>query len=208
MKVLLRKHKENVDIEFAIVYCNSTTKKIINSKYDLNNSFQEILYEIDSWINEGSGWEIESTNGEYVNISIYSPFSGSSYIELPNRLRNSMKGLTNIKNNDNKCFLWCHIRHLNSLKMHSERITKADKNMVNDLDYESIEFPVSKQDYCKIEQKNNICINVFCYEDSLTYPVYLSNEKFENCMKLFMITDASKSHYVYIKDFNRFMSKN
>ena len=35
--------------------------------------------------------------------------------------------------------------------------------MVNDLDYEGIEFPVSKNDYCKIEQKNNICINVFCY---------------------------------------------
>ena len=37
-----------------------------------------------------------------------------------------MKGLINIKNNDNKCFLWCHIRHLNPLKTHPERITKAD----------------------------------------------------------------------------------
>ena len=55
-----------------------------------------------------------------------------------------MKGLINIKNND-KCFLWCHIRHLNSLKIHSERITKADKNMVNDLSYEGTEFPVSKK---------------------------------------------------------------
>ena len=26
-----------------------------------------------------------------------------------------MKGLINSKNNDNKCFLWCHIRHLNPL---------------------------------------------------------------------------------------------
>ena len=35
--------------------------------------------------------------------------------------------------------------------------------MVNDLDYESIEFPVSKKGYCKIEQKNNNHINAFCY---------------------------------------------
>ena len=42
--------------------------------------FQEILYRIDNWINEGSGWAIESINGEYVNISIYSPLSASSYI--------------------------------------------------------------------------------------------------------------------------------
>ena len=45
-------------------------------------------------------------------------------MELPNKLKNSMKGLVNIKNNDNKCFLWCHIRHLNTLKIHSERIKK------------------------------------------------------------------------------------
>ena len=36
--------------------------------------------------------------------------------------------------------------------------------MVNDIDYERIEFPVSKTDFKKIENKNNICIEVFCYE--------------------------------------------
>ena len=44
-----------------------------------------------------------------------------------------MKGLINIKNNDNKYFLWCHIRHLNLVKTNPERITKEDKNMINDL---------------------------------------------------------------------------
>ena len=41
---------------------------------------------------------------------------------------------------DNKCLLWCHIRHLNPLKVHPERITKSDREMVNDLDYEGIPF--------------------------------------------------------------------
>ena len=49
-----------------------------------------------------------------------------------------MNGLITIKIIDNKCFLWCHIRHLNPLKLHPERITKADKNMVNDLNYKDI----------------------------------------------------------------------
>ena len=62
-----------------------------------------------------------------------------------------MKGLINIKNNDNKCFLRCHIRHLNPLKRHPERITIADIKMVHDLDYNGIEFFVSKKDYFKIE---------------------------------------------------------
>ena len=95
---MLSKHKENGGIEFAPVYFNSTTKTVINSyKYLLDKSFQEILYGIDNWINEGSGWVIESVNKEYVNISIFSPLSGSTYIELSCRLKNSMKGLIILK---------------------------------------------------------------------------------------------------------------
>ena len=48
----------------------------------------------------------------------------------------------------------------------------------------------------KIKQENNICINVFCYENGLTYPVYISKQKFENHMDLLMIDDENKSHYV------------
>ena len=130
---------------------------------------------------------------------------GSTYIELPDKLKNPMKGLINLKNNGNKCFLWCHIRHLNPLKMHPECITKEDKKMINDLDYEGIKFPVSKNDYRRIERQNNICINVFGYKKGLPYPVYVSDQKFKNCIDLLPIADENKSHYLYIKDFNRFM---
>ena len=92
-------------IKYAPVYFNSATKTVINSeKYDLDKSFQEILYRIDNWINEGSGWIIESIEAQYVNISIYSPLIGSTYTELPDKLKNPMKVLINIKNNDNKSF--------------------------------------------------------------------------------------------------------
>ena len=94
-------------------------------------------------------------------------------------------------------------RTFKTIKIHPERITKADKNMVNNRDYEAIKFPVSKKDYCKIEQKNNICINIFCYENDLIYPVYVSHQKFKN---LLIIANSNKSHYVYINDINIFMS--
>ena len=85
------------------------------------------------------------------------------------------------------------------------KIAKKDKEMINKLDYEGIKFSVSKKGYCKIERQNNICINVFCHENGLTYPIYLSNQKFKDCMDLLLISNENKSHYVYIKDFNRFM---
>ena len=61
---------------------------------------------IDVWINEGSGWNVESVEFQYINISTYRPLCGSCYMDLPVELRSSRKGLINIKNI--KCFLWCH----------------------------------------------------------------------------------------------------
>ena len=48
-------------------------------------------------MNEGSGWIIESIQSHYVNISTYSPLSGSTYIELSDELKNPMKGLITLK---------------------------------------------------------------------------------------------------------------
>ena len=96
------------------------------------------MYRIDNWINEGSGWIIESIEGEYLNISVYAPLFGITYIELPDELKNSMKRLINIKNSDNKCFLWSHVKHLNLVKRNSQRINKEDKKIVNKFNYEEI----------------------------------------------------------------------
>ena len=62
-----------------------------------------------------------------------------------------------------------------------------------------------KRDYCRIVRQNNICINLFCYENDLTYPVYVSDQKFHDSMDFWLISNGNKSHYVYIKDFNRFI---
>ena len=155
LAVLLSKIKADGSIEYLPVYFNSTTKTVINSdKFGLDQSFQETLYRIDNWINQGSGWIVESIEGFYLNISSYSPLIGSSYIELPDELKNSRKGLINIQNDDNKCFLWCHIRHLNLIDKNPQRITKKDKELVSKLNYQRIIFPVPKKDYCNIELLN------------------------------------------------------
>ena len=64
VNVLLKKYKPNGEIEFTSVYFSSSTKTIINHRYKLDQSFQEILYRIDAWLNRGSGWIIESTESQ------------------------------------------------------------------------------------------------------------------------------------------------
>ena len=161
-KGYVKKYKPNGEIEFRSVYFNSTTKTVINHKFSLENAFQEILYKIDNWINEGSGWIFELMESQYINISAYRPLSGSFYIKLSAELRNSKKRLINIKNNNQKCFLWCRVRHINPVKIHPQRITGEDKKLINSFNYDGIEFPERKKGFSKIEKKNNICINVFC----------------------------------------------
>ena len=115
-------------------------------------------------------------------------------MDLPVELKSPREGLINIKNKDQKCFLWFHVRHINPSKEHPERIRKIDKKLVKHItnpeevrdkdnefishfDYDRMEFPVQKKYSSKIEVKNNICINVLRYEDKLVFPIYVSDQK-------------------------------
>ena len=182
-----------------------TITKVDDIEPELNMSMQEILNTIDKWVLEGSGWVIDRIDSHHINVTLYKPLNGSSYIELPTELRNPKKGLINIKNKDAECFRWCHIRHLNPQEKDPQRIKKEDKKMINEMNYEGIEFPVSQKHYNKVEKQNSIRINVFGYEDGQPFPINISKETFEDQMNLLLITKDEKKHYVLIKDFNVFM---
>ena len=82
---------------------------------------------------------------------------------------------------------------------------QSDRKLGSNLDCDRIELHVDKKDFNKIETKNNICINVHCYEKKLTFLIHISDQTFKNSMDLLLLIDENKSHYVYIKDFHRFM---
>ena len=167
---------------------------------ELNMSRQEILNVIDKWVSEGSGWVIDRIDSHHMNIALYKPLNGSSYIELPTELRNPKKGLINIKNKDDECFRWCYIRHLDPQEKNPQRIKKEDKKMINELNYDGIDFPLSQKHYNKVEKPNSIRINVFGFENGQPFPIHISKETFEDQMNLLLITKDEKKHYVLIKD--------
>ena len=168
LKVTFEKYSADETVEKS-AYFNSTPQTIINQMEiadSLQSSKQQILNKIAQWISEGSGWTIKSVDSHYLNIVKYKSLKGSSYIKLPKELQNSVKGLINIKNEDNECFRWCHIRHLNPQQKDPQRIKKTDKRYVEKLDYSGIDFPVNVKQYNKIEKQNSTNINVFGYEDN------------------------------------------
>ena len=95
---------------------------------------------------------------------------------MPKELSKSRKGLTDIQSNDNKCFLWCHVRYLSCegiylwriSRKYLWRISRKDKEISKNLNYDHIKFPVSKKDYRNISVMNKINVNVFCYVNYLS----------------------------------------
>ena len=66
-------------------------------------------------------------------------------------------------------------------------------------------FLFEKKILARLKKRTIFALIVFCYKNKLFFPNYISNQKFEKSMDLFLIIDGDKSHYVYIKDFDRFM---
>ena len=170
-------------------------------------SQQQILNGIGVWVSEGSGWTISNIDEHYINTAVYEPTKGSSYIPLPVGLRNSTKGLVNLKNDENECFRWCHIRYFNPQEKDPQRIKKSNKRMVEDLNYQDTEFSVSAKDYTKTEEQNSINVNVFRYENKQFYPIFVSKRHNEKVLNLLRIAEGDKQHYVLINDFNSLMCK-
>ena len=161
-------------------------------------------HRLNIYSDEGSGWIINKIEDIWINIANYDPLTGSSYIPLLPELDHQMKGLINLKNKDIECFKWCHIRFHNPTNSHPERIKKQDKEIAKTLDYRGINFPMKARDYEVVEERLNINVNVFGYENRV-FLLYASKKSNEQVLNVLLISNEEKSHYVFIKDFNRLM---
>ena len=87
-------------------------------------------------INEGSSCIFELIESQYTNISTYRPLG--SYIKLNSELRRPKKYIFSIKNNAQNCFLWCHVSHINPIKLHRKRVKQTDKKNLNDVNCDGV----------------------------------------------------------------------
>ena len=60
------------------------------------------------------------------------------------------------------------------------------------------------RDYEIVEERFNINVNVFGYQNKV-FPLYVSKKSNEQVLNVLLISNDVKSHYAYIKDFNRLM---
>ena len=64
-----------------------------------------------------------------------------------------MRGLINTQNNDDECFRWCLIRHLNSVNKNRNKI-RTEEKLAKQLNFKDASFPVHKTDCARIKKNN------------------------------------------------------
>ena len=193
---------------FDIVESNySHPVQVIRSRNNLTAFFQKLRDSFDKWIDEyqerGSGYVFRNICRVTVKIHKYDYQRASSYIPLGFKSHN----VVNVRNRDNKCFLWSILAKFHPTPRDKERVTKYIP-YENRLDMQGIEYPVMIKDIPKVERLNNLSINVFSLEDQRNkyslYPVYISDSESENVVDLLYLEKDGNSHYCLIKDLDSF----
>ena len=159
--------------------------KIILEGTDVEKVFNEMVDEIEASIQktenaQGSGWVLESITDIKLHTADRNPLNAGSYMELPTNLKNK-KAIINMKNQDDKCFLWCVLRALNPVAKNKERVDKDLISKQDTLNMKGIKYPASFRDIDRFESLNpNISITVLGYnQDERVYPLKVS--KYTGC---------------------------
>ena len=98
--------------------------KTVN-QHELQNQLEEAKQKITQSLvlfqKEGSGWVLDEILHLDLSIAQYTPVKGSSYIPLPSKLK-AKKAIINIKNSDNKCFMWSVLAGIHPSSHHVDRL--------------------------------------------------------------------------------------
>ena len=187
----------------AYFYSGNFTN-IISTDVDklIERCIDSIDAHIENYRENGSGWYFKEVDKLEIHTVEFNPTKGSSYISLPNWISNK-KAIVNIKNKDEKCFLWCILRYLYPKERDEEQITDLKKYEFS-LNTKGITFPMKLKDITKFEKLNPELpgINVFSDDDMVIYPLRMAERDCLNSIDLFLYEEDGVSHYTLIKNFH------
>ena len=208
LKIFMIHEKENISKEFAF-HSNIEVNLEGNDEDDIYIIMMDrILEKIERFINGdgngGTGWAVFNVIKLKLHTVSYKPLRGETWVPLPKELADK-KAIINMKNENNKCFLWSVLRALNPTKSHPERVDKELKLKENTLNMEGIEYPVSLKDIDKFEEQNpSISIIVYGYKNKKetgVYPLRISkNIDRKHIIRLMLIEKNGVKHYTWVKN--------
>ena len=211
---LMQNIQSTTPVEFAF---HSKDLKLVLEGTDISELYNEMADEIEEEIQkvenaEGSGYTFVKVIKLVLQVTKWEPLYGSSYIPLDPYLANK-KAIINMKNEDDKCFMWCVLRALYPKDKNAERIDKDLKSKQDIINMKGICYPVSLNGIKRFEDLNpNISISVLGYnkEEGGVLPLQISKHKgCEYDIVLLLLKEAvtgengeikEKTHYTLVKN--------
>ncbi|XP_054256909.1 uncharacterized protein LOC128981938 [Macrosteles quadrilineatus] len=195
---------EKVESDFEFKTKNIIIYEDSNLSDLLNEAKQKLLTEMESFNHKGSNWNMKTIECLLLHINRLKPLKGSSYIALPEKIR-LKRAVVNIKNNDQRCFMWCCLAALHPSKVHPERIESYTAYVDGFLElFDGIDFPVKLTDVKKFEKRAGLSINVYGLEEnSDVFPLCVTDEEKPVHVDLLLVKDGTNSHYCLIKNLSR-----
>ena len=211
---LMQNIQSTTPVEFAF---HSKDLKLVLEGTDISELYNGMADEIEEEIQkvenaEGSGYTFVKVIKLVLHVTKWQPLYGSSYMPLDPYLANK-KAIINMKNEDDKCFMWCVLRALYPKDKNAERIDKDLKSKQDIINMKGIHYPVSLNGIKRFEDLNpNISISVLGYnkEEGGVYPLQIS--KYTGCeydIVLLLLKEAvtgengeikEKTHYTLVKN--------
>ena len=186
---------------------HSKDLKLVLEGTDISELYNEMVDEIEEEIlkvnDDGcSGWAFVEVISLVLHTTRWQPIDGSSYIPLDPYIANK-KAIINMKNEDDKCFMWCVLRALYPKNDHPERIDKDLKSKQDIINMKGICYPVSLKAIDHFEHLNpNISISVLGYnKEDRVFPLRIS--KYTGCdydIVLLLLKEAEKGENGEIKE--------
>ena len=186
---------------------NWTKKRHIRSLVGLEEHMNQIKSEIIPKLTEDVG--TQSSKHTYKQLSAFviqltraKAVRGGVYVELPPWIRNK-KACVNVKNMDNRCFIWSCLAALHPQDKNAERVIKYTE-FESELNMTGIECPVAVKSVPKFEELNErLSVNVLGVEGNKVVPLYASVYRDRPTTINLLLYGR---HYVWVKSIQRLLN--
>ena len=208
LKVLMHKEQNSGEpVSASPTFYHEQFPITNENEIDFESPFQTLLDRIDSWVQNGSNWVIDRVETVWINIAIYQPLRGGSYIELPQGLKGK-HAIINVKNEDDWCLKWALKSALFPAKNNAQKTSSYSKTD-DKLNFTGISAPTSINQITKVERQNNLAINVFGWKGYVIVHQLSKQPSEISRINLMLIEEEEKdgvrTHYTWIKDLNRLL---
>ena len=179
----------------------------------INEAGNRIKHLLDIHEGRGSGFSLDCILECQLNIATFDVIGGSSNPPLPKCIQ-SKNATVNIKNKDNKNFLYCLSYIRKPVVKNAQRPSHYTEEL-NNFDISGIKFPITLNQIEKFEQPNpDFSVNVFKHDkqvdkDVKLIPLYTTPERNRKYhANLLQIGTSQKPHYVVINNMSHLLLEN